>query len=110
MSRYVLSPKPMKAIMKPGGGPTVKLWPSTDACLTLAVVFGFDHVMGCFFDIYTPGDREKGIEEVTHVECSSQFDGISKAHILEVVDYYASDEEKRELSEVLGLCALDLPF
>ena len=112
MSRYNLSAKPRKAVLKPSdrrAGP-VKLWPTSDACHTLAVVFGFDHAIGCFFDIYTPANKEEGTEEVVHVEASTTFGGISKSHILEIVDYYASEEEKRALSEVLALCALDLPF
>jgi hypothetical protein len=110
MSRYNLSAKPMKFILKPSGVKPVELLHASCTCHTLAVVFGFDHAMGCFFDIYTPANKEEGTKEVVHVEASTTFDGISRSHILEIVDYYADDEEKKALGEVLALCALDLPF
>lgn len=111
MSRYLISAKPNKAIMKPSDrrmGP-VKLWPASKEDMTLGVIFGFDHALGIFFDIFTPAAKE-GDEEVVHVEASGMFDGISRSHLLEVVEYYASEEEKEELKTVIGLLVMDLPF
>ena len=41
---------------------------------------------------------------------STLFDKISRFHLMEVIDYYASAEEKESLKGVIGKIMMDLPF
>lgn len=102
MSRYNLTAKPEMLLMHIDD--TGRLSPKDDVLRTLELNFGFDRTLGYFFDIF-----EEGKEEPL-VEAYSQRHGVTKTHMVQVVDHYASEEEKVLLETQLTKLALDLPF
>lgn len=111
MSRYELAPKPNKAIISVGPS-RAGVWPEGPEDQTLGLRFGFDNVLGIWFDVTCadPNNPETVLDEPVKEFFSTRFNQISKSHLLEAVAYYASASEKKELEEVLLKCALDLPF
>ena len=106
MSRYNISAKPNKLLLHLDSDG--KLTPKNEDNLTLGVAFGYDHMMGYFFDIYEPATTEQA--EVYHVEVCSKFDGITKTHLFEAIKYYADEEELQKFESQITKIVLDLPF
>lgn len=105
MSRYNLEAKSGKAIFEVSDG---HAFPVTGETYNVAVVFGFDHALGLFCDLYTPAEGDE--KEVTHGEFSSMFTKLSRSSLMEIIEYYASPEEKKNLKAVLDKMVMDLPF
>lgn len=124
MSRYCLTAKADKIapyIVNNGSG--IKLMPLDDKRRTLALVFGFDHAMGHFFQIWQVPDNQVEVpldqieqecpldeEEALLVDQSSKFDRVSHGHILEIFRELSNDEEKKQYHNILMLCSADLPY
>lgn len=105
MSRYNLSAKSDKILFHLSDR---KLAPKDAVLRTLGVAFGYDHMMGYFCDIYEPATAERS--EVYHVELCSKFNGITHSQLLEVLHYYADEEELKKFETQLTQIVLDLPF
>ena len=102
MSRYNLTSKPEKLLLHIDDNG--QLSPKDDVLRTLELNFGFDRTLGYFFDIFEEGEEEP------LVAVYSQRHGVTKTHMIQVVDHYASEEEKDHLETQLTKLALDLPF
>ena len=109
MSRFNLTAKCNRAIMHCTPSVPVKVFPATKEEHTIGMVFGYDPPMGgLFFQLW---ETEEGVaEEKIVVDQSSLFDGVSKSHLLELIEYYADDAEKRELKSTIFRISMDLPF
>lgn len=109
MSHYELTPKPNKSIITVGTA--LGVYPESLASGVYGLRFGFDNVLGIWFDVTQedPDNPGHSLDEPVK-EFSTRFNQISKSHLLEAVAYYASASEKKGLEEVLLKCAMDLPF
>lgn len=109
MSRFVITAKCNRAIMHCTNSVPVRVNPKGKEEHTLSLVFGYDPPMGgLFFQLW---ETEEGAEEEKIVvNQSSLFDGVSKSHIMELIEYYADDAEKRELKSTIFRISMDLPF
>lgn len=112
MSQYELAPKPNKSIITTGTSlGHVSVYPESLASGVYGLRFGFDHVLGIWFDVTQedPSNPGHSLDEPVK-EFSTQLNGVNKCHLLEAVRYYASEAENSALEEVLLKCAMDLPF
>lgn len=112
MSRYQLSTKPDKHMLHVSGGPFPKVLPMGLEKYNLKLIFGFDHAVGLFFLVLKCRDTTNvpsAVEECCVDQCS-RFDRVSKSHLLEIIQYYASPEELKQYEKQIALLVLDLPF
>lgn len=77
---------------------------------TVSVVFGFDHAVGVFCLIHAvTEDCAPGKDELV-VDANSMFHGLSKSHLLQIIEDYVSEDDKAKYQQQITKLALDLPF
>lgn len=113
MSRYTLSAKPDKLILHVSDGPFPKVFPSRREKFKLLLVFGFDHALGLFFQILeeTSELNADGTPKMElRVDQDGKFHRVSRSHLLEIINYYASPEELKQYERILTMLTMDIPF
>ncbi len=106
MSRYNLTVKKNTTLLHIDEQGRIS--PKDDTLRDLGVAFGMDHIMGYFLDIYEPATADK--EESYLVELCTKFQGLTKSHMIQLIEHYASEEDKVRLRVQIEKIVMDLPF